>query len=118
MKKLILLLLLIPIIVNAQNATSSNSFVFDQGAPDLSAANSYTYKYYIDSSLVGVNFISVACTGAVSPFVCTVLIPTFSPGNHNIQLTASNIAGESIKSSPFAFVFVVTPVVPVNIRIK
>lgn len=102
----------------AQPPGSSNQrFTFDQAAPTLADAQAYTYRYYPDNATVGIAFTGVTCSGTTSPFVCSVLIPAFTPGNHSITLTAANIAGESAKSSPFAFVFVVTPSVPVNIRI-
>jgi hypothetical protein len=119
MKKLLLVLLLLisPIMIGAQNATSSNHFTWDQPAPDLATANSYTYKYYPDA-LAGVTFSGVVCSGAATPFSCTVLIPAFTPGSHSIQLTASNLAGESAKSVSFPFIFIVSPGTPANIRIN
>lgn len=93
-------------------------FAWDQAAPDLATAQAYTYKHYDDGAATGVAFASVVCTGAVSPFACEVLIPAFTPGAHSVLLSASNVAGESPKSSPFAFTFVVTPGTPANIHIK
>jgi len=120
MKKIIiLLLLLIPIAINAQNATGASKFAWDQVALDLATANSYTYKYYPDGSLTGTTFTGVVCTNSSpSTLSCVVNIPAFTPGNHTVQITASNVAGESAKSSPFPFVFVVVPVAPVNIRLQ
>lgn len=121
MKKLYFALLLLLVFTNlgeAQTPGSSNQkFTWDQSAPTLADAQAYTYKYYPDGAGTGIPFTGVACTGSASPFVCSVSIPAFTPGNHSITLTASNIAGESPKSAPFAFVFVVTPSVPGNIRI-
>jgi len=117
MKKLLLILILVfmPHVVMAQ-ATTTSKLEFDQSAPTLSEANGYTYKYYPDGSLTGINLV-VVCTGVTSPFICNTAFPTFTPGPHNITLTAGNIAGESLKSSPFAFVFVVVPVAPNRVRI-
>lgn len=115
---LIIALLLAPVLTSAQSATSANKFAFDQAAPTLADANAYTYKYYTDGSTTANTFTGVTCTGAASPFVCVTNIPAFTPGNHSITMTASNIAGESAKSAPFAFTFVVTPVTPANIRIQ
>lgn len=98
-------------------ATPASKLVWDQSAPTLVDANSYTYKYYPDGATTGITLTGVTCTGTASPFVCQVSWPAFTPSNHTLQLTATNIAGESIKSDPFAFVFVVTPAKPVNIRI-
>lgn len=117
MKKF-LFILLFPAALAAQPPGSSNQrFTFDQAAPVLADAQAYTYRYYPDGATTGITFTGVTCTGTASPFVCSVLIPAFTPGNHSITLTAANVAGESAKSSPFAFVFVVTPSVPANIRI-
>lgn len=102
--------------INAQ-ASSNQKFAFDISAPTLVDAQGYTYKYYPDNSPTGIPFVGVVCAGTTSPFTCNVSIPAFTPGNHSIQLTASNVAGESLKSSPFVFVFVVTPSIPFNIRI-
>lgn len=117
MKRICLVLLLLAAPAAAQQGSSNQKFSWDQSAPTLVDAQAYTYKYYPDSAPVGIVFTGVICAGTASPFVCSVNIPAFTPGNHSIQLTASNLAGESTKSSPFAFVFVVTPSVPANIRI-
>ena len=115
---LILTISLVPVSLLAQQATGNNKFGWDQPAPQLTDAQGYTYKYYPDGSGTAQTFTGVTCTGAASPFQCVVQIPAFTPGNHTIQLSATNIAGESPKSSPFAFVFVVTPGAPTNIRIQ
>jgi hypothetical protein len=98
-------------------ASANQKFAWDQVALDLAEAQGYTYKYYPDGSTTGVVFQNVTCTGAASPFVCTTPIPAFTPGNHTITITAGNVAGESDKSDPFAFAFVVTPGKPTRIRI-
>lgn len=97
--------------------TATQRFAWDQEAPTLADAQAYTYKYYPDSSTTGTAFTGVTCSGTASPFTCSAPIPAFTPGNHTITITASNVAGESAKSNPFAFNFVVTPGVPNNIRI-
>jgi hypothetical protein len=103
--------------VNAQ-ATGTSKLVWDQIAPDLVTANSYIYKYYPDSSLTGTSLNPIVCTGTASPFTCSVSYPAFTPGNHTLTVTASNAAGESLKSIPFPFTFVVIPAAPTNIRIQ
>lgn len=109
--------LLLPVAVDAQNqATAANSFVWDQPAPGAVDANNYTYSYY--EGTVKTAFTGVSCTGTTSPFRCVVKIPAFSPGQHSITITATNVAGESAKSSPFVFNMVVTPATPVNIGIQ
>jgi hypothetical protein len=99
-------------------ATNTSKIAWDQAALTLSDSQGYTYKYYPDGSATGTAFANVVCTGATSPFQCEAPFPAFTPGNHTIQLTAGNIAGESVKTSPFAFAFVVTPASPSNVRIK
>ena len=116
MKKLVLILFLIPTLLFAQ-AIPTSKLIWDQDAPSLTDAQSYTYKYYADGSTTGVAFTGVTCTGTVSPFTCTVNFPAFTPGNNSITLTSSNIAGESAKSAPLDFTFIVTPSSPRNIRI-
>lgn len=103
---------------HAQTAVPSSRVGWDQAAPTLADANAYTYKYYPDGSATAVNFTGVTCTGTASPFQCVVGFPAFAPGNHTMQITASNAAGESVKSTPFAFVFVVTPATPVNVGLR
>jgi len=92
--------------------SSNQRFAWDQEAPTLADAQGYP-----DGSSTGIAFTGVTCTGTSSPFVCSAPIPAFTPGNHNITITASNVAGETAKSDPFAFSFVVTPAVPTGIRI-
>lgn len=101
----------------AQQAAQNMHFAVDQPAPDLASAQGYTYKHYDDNSATGVAYTSVTCSGTTSPFTCVLTIGAYTPGNHTIQLTASNVAGESAKSAPFTFAFVVTPGSPSNIRI-
>jgi len=119
MKKVIgaLALLAFPILLDAQ-AIPSSKLAFDMAAPDLVSAQGYTYKYYPDNAVTGAVLNGVTCSGTASPFQCEAPFPAFTPGNHTLKLSASNIAGEGTLSSPFAFVFVVTPGTPVNIHIK
>lgn len=98
-------------------ASAGKSFGWDQAAPSLADANAYVYKFYLNGAAVGVIAAPVVCSGAASPFLCVTLIPAFTPGTHAIQATASNAAGESPKSSPFTFTFIVTPGTPSGFRI-
>ena len=114
----VLIILITSTIAFAQGqATPTSKLSWDMSAPSLIDVNEYVYKYYTDGSETGIVFpTAVTCTGTASPFTCTTNYPAFTPGNHTITLTASNIAGESGKSNPFAFTFVVTPGIPFNIR--
>ncbi len=120
MRKVLLASILISSTLYAQAppALSTSKFAWDQSAPTLADAQAYTYKYYPDGAATGIEFTGVTCSGSSSPFQCEVNIPAFTPGNHSITMTASNLAGESAKSAPFSFVFVVTPAIPSGIRIK
>lgn len=120
MKKFLLFIVAISIYsigLQAQ-AVSTSKLAFDQPAPDLVSAQGYTYKYYPDGSTTAATLVSTTCSGTVAPFQCEAPFPSFTPGNHTLALSATNIAGESPKSSPFVFTFVVTPGIPVNIHIK
>jgi len=117
MRKFLVLtfLFLVPSILQAQ-ATGDSKLLFDQTAVTLVEANSYIYRYYPDAATTGV-ILTVICTGTVSPFTCSAAFPAFTPGTHTLTLTAANLAGESAKSAPFTFTFVVVPGIPANIRI-
>lgn len=122
MKKILFTIVLIFITASfsyAQTPTTGKSQIgWDQEAPTLAEAQGYIYKYYADDSATGITLVSVTCSGATSPFLCQVAFPAFTPGPHNLVLTASNLAGESLKSSPpLTFKFVVTPATPGNVRI-
>jgi hypothetical protein len=104
--------------LQAQTAVSSNKLGWTQAAPTLADAQAYTYKYYPDGATTGIAFTGVVCSGAATPFSCEVPFPAFTPGNHTLQITAQNVAGESGKSSPLSFTFVVVPAVPTGLIIK
>lgn len=122
MKKIFftVIVLLIASAVYAQNppATGKNKIGFDQEGPSLAEVQAYTWKYYADSATTGIGLTGVTCTGPVSPYQCEAPFPAFTPGPHTLTLTASNLAGESVKSAPLSFAFVVTPGAPTNLRIK
>lgn len=121
LNKFITFALVMAVTVGVNAATTANSLVWDQTAPDLATAQSYTYKYYLDGAVTGFVFTSVTCAAAGAQlFTCQNVFPNFTTGNHTIQVSASNSVGESLKSSPFAFTFSTnpsSPVMPANIRI-
>jgi len=101
----------------AQNATPGSTLRFDQPAPNVLEAQGYTYNKYVDGGDVPTPLTSVQCSGAISPFLCEAPFPAFTPGSHTIRITASNVAGESLRSTPFPFTFVVVPAQPLNLRL-
>ena len=98
-------------------ATPTSQFAFDQNAPDLATANSYTYRYYADGATTGV-VLPMTCSGAAPPFVCVAPVPAFTPGPHSVTFTASNAAGESAQSAAVEFTMVIIPAVPQNPRVQ
>ena len=107
----------IPALSFAAQAVPTSHLTWDQAAPDLATAQAYVYAYYPDGAVTSTPLANVVCSGAASPFTCTVGFPAFTPGSHSLQATATNAAGESLKSTPFPFIFVVLPVAPANLRI-
>lgn len=105
-------------VASAQTGTPTSKLAWDQAASDLATAQALTFKYYPDGATTGTVLTGVTCSGTAAPFVCAVNFPAFTPGSHTVQLTASNAAGESVKSASFSFSFVVIPAAPVNLRIQ
>jgi len=101
----------------AQSATPSNRLAWDQSDATVAVAEAYTFKQYADGSPTGTVITGVTCTaGAVVS--CSAPFGAFTPGTHTIQLTATNAAGESVKSAVFNFTFVVVPTAPGNLRVQ
>lgn len=84
----------------------------------MAEAQGYTYKYYPDGSTSGITLSNIVCGNGASAtsFQCTAPFPAFTPGKHTLTISATNVAGESTKSSPFDFSFVVVPAAPANLR--
>jgi hypothetical protein len=102
----------------AQTGTANSNLAWDQSNVATAAeAQAFTYRYYPDGSALGIVLANVACTG-ITPVICTVAFPAFTPGAHTLRLTASNVAGESAPSTVLAFTFVVVPTAPSNPRIQ
>ena len=84
-----------------------------------------TFKYYPDAVATtttkpytgGVVLTNVTCAGTAT-VTCTVPFPAFTPGAHQLSLTATNAAGESDKSAPLSFAFVVVPNPPTGLTIQ
>lgn len=102
---------------SAQTGTPASQFVVDQAAPDLATSSSLVFKRYDDGATTGIAT-TFTCTGTASPFVCKAPFPAYTPGPHSVTFSASNAAGESPKSVPLTFTFVVIPATPANPRIQ
>lgn len=102
----------------AQTVVPSSRLGWDEVAASNSEAGGFTYKYYPDGAATATTIGTATCTGGSSPFACTVPFPTFSPGSHTLQLTATNAAGESAKSAVFSFTVVAIPATPTNLRVQ
>lgn len=88
-----------------------------QNVGSAAEAQAFTYTMYEDGSTLGTPLTGVTCSG--SPIIsCRAPFPAFAPGPHTLNLTASNIAGESLHSLEFPFIFVVVPSAPKNLRIE
>ena len=112
MKKiLVLIILLCPLVLSAQTA----KLAWDEAAPSLVEASSYTYKAYVGASTTGIVLTNVVCvvTTTTGIFSCSITAPAVFVGN-GIRLTASNTIGESAKSANYPFPNL--PAVPVNLR--
>lgn len=112
------LMLLIASSVAAQTATTGTPLSWDQAAPDLATAQSYSYAVSVDAQPTVV--LTATCVAPVPPataFNCSAPFPAATPGAHTLTLTASNAAGVSAPSAPLAFTFVVIPATPTNLRI-
>ena len=99
--------------------TPNALLVWDQPAPDLAAAQGYTYKGYADGAPVG-QVLSVTCTAGAEPaiFLCRAAFPAFTPAEHTTHVTAGNTAGESLPSNSLTFTFMVLPQAPRGLRIE
>ena len=102
--------------------TTAQQFVWDQGASDLTTAQSYTYTLYLDGAATGAVLTPVSCVvkspAVVGLFECSSAIPAITPGAHTATITARNIAAESAPSAALAFTFVAVPSAPQNVRIR
>jgi hypothetical protein len=102
---------------SAQQVGPTSKLVWDEPGPDLATVSAYIYNIYPDGATTLTVMAGVGCTGSASPFTCETNFPAFTPGQHTLILSASNVAGESAKSPSFAFTVVVVPSAPQNIRI-
>lgn len=97
----------------AQTATPGSKFAWTQSA-DATTAQAYTWKIYNDGATTGVALAPVTCVAGTPTTTanCTVPIPPYTPGAHTMTITATNAAGESVKSDPLTFTMVAIPAKP------
>jgi len=115
-KKLILLLLIVPIVASAQSiVVGQQALEWDQAAATVAEANGLAYKLYVDGAS-GIALPSVSCKGPISPFQCKTNLPPLTSGTHDLALTASLNGQETNKSIPLN-IQVVIVAVPANLRI-
>jgi hypothetical protein len=122
MKKLLIIFLLLPVVINAQTTVfPGQNLAWDQAAVTLADAQGYSYIYYPDGATNGTLLSAVKCSGTTSPFKCIVPFPAFTPGAHSLTLTSratlNGFTTESAKSLPLMFTFTVLAT-PTNLRIE
>jgi len=119
MKKIFITAALILVTATAvlAQAIPTSKLGWDQGAPTLAEAQGYTYLVYADGATTPLT-LTATCVGTATPFQCEAPFPAFTPGNHTLTMSAKNAAGESAKTAPFPFTFVVIPATPTGLRIK
>ena|SRR5688572_9441272 len=121
MKKILFVLLIVlfvPSFTSAQSAVPGSVLVFDQPNASPATAQSYVYRYFPDGNPVGTVLTGVTCADVGGTTTCQVPFPAFTPGQHTIEISAENAAGESNNSAPLTFTFVVVPSPPTNLRIQ
>lgn len=103
------------------SVTSGQHFLWDEVAPDQVTAQGYTYRYYTDNAATGSVFNGVTCVASTTAgsWTCSVLIPAYTPGVHQVTLTAAATptGPESTKTSPISFTMVFVPAPPLNFRV-
>lgn len=108
-------------LAHAQTAVIGTEHVaWDQSAPDLATAQSYTYSFQIDGG-TSVDAVGVVCNGPSIPFSCQADFPASTPGVHSMTLTASVVVSglriTSLPSAPLTYRLVVAPAAPGNMHI-
>lgn len=106
---ILVVLLLFPMRISAQQrvvATPFSKITMDMGEDNLEDVQKGLFKYYLDSSLVGVKLDAVTCLTNKSVVTCTAPFPKVSVGFHSITTTFTAIGGvESAKTPVLAFTY-------------
>lgn len=101
--------------------TGTSKLVWDQpGVASAAEAQAFAYKFYPNGTAIATPIAgAVTCTGVPPAVVtCQVVFPTFKAGPATLTLSATNASGESLQSTPLAFVYVVVPAAPSNLRVQ
>lgn len=118
---LIVIPLLVPLDASAQGVSIKANLGWTEAGPDLPTVSGYTYRYYVDGSQSGsvLPFAIAWKSGAqVGDFDASTPIPSFTPGVHQLTLTAENLAGVSLPSNPLVFTFLVAPGQPKGLKLE
>lgn len=95
------------------------TYLFDQPAPSLVAAQGYVYKVHVDNLPPAV--LTVAVSGASSPFaVSAPIVPAgiFTAGVHFARFTAEDVNGVSPFSAGCYVEMAFGPDAPLNPRVQ
>lgn len=109
----------------AQNTSPNSKFAWTQEADTLATAQAYIYRLYVDGGATPIP-LTATCVDATPAgsqptnpptFNCEAPFPAFTPGTHNVRLTAGNASGESEPTPVVSFNLVVVPKTPTAFRI-
>jgi hypothetical protein len=101
---------------------------WDQEAPDLATAQGYRYLPVVNGLAPSAEFQGVTCTGATSPFVCSVRLLALPTGINSIAVIARAVVpgepgqppliADSAPSDTLNVLVVVVPIAPQHVRIQ
>jgi hypothetical protein len=101
-------------------AVGTEAITWDQAGDTLAQVQAYVYDAQ-DGTVAPVTLDGVTCSGAASPFVCSVRLPALTTGLHSLTLRASVLVDgqplSSPRSAPLLIVIVAVPVAPQNLRL-
>lgn len=90
-----------------QTALPGSKLAWEQGAVDLTEANSLSATLYEEGATPILLVAGKDCVGVSSPFSCSVPLPAFTVGLHTVRLTVSLAGMESSMSDPLTFRIIV-----------
>ena len=85
--------------------------LWTQSSTLLSEAQSYRYRYYLNSN-PGTLFGTVTCSGTAPPWNCEGALPLLPSGDYTIELTAQVAAEGALESDKSSLVVFNVPVNP------